>query len=170
MIDSHHLAAYNKITVNYNRDVEAFPLLRRIIEKITGEPCFYKSPTDMGVNRAGFGITDDNVVREAATQEIIRRFFRYSCEYAMGLVEKDTVERAELLMRGIGPIQTTDVLWHLRAKLLQKPENAAKARKAFSAEHQSNWLMAQLLPEKLQPAPCIGESHFECSETPCRNP
>lgn len=102
MIDSHHLAAYNKITVNYNRDVEAFPLLRRIIEKITDEPCFYKSPTDMGVNRAGFGITDDNVVREAATQEVIRRYFRYSCEYAMGLVEKDTVERAELLMRGIG--------------------------------------------------------------------
>ena len=74
MIDSHHLAAYNKITVNYNRDVEAFPLLRRIIEKITGEPCFYKSPTDMGVNRAGFGITDDNVVREAATQGDNREF------------------------------------------------------------------------------------------------
>jgi len=102
LIDSHHLEAYNERTVNYNRDVEAFPLLRRIIEEITGEPCVYKSPTDMGVNRAGFGIVDDAVVRDAAVQEIVRRFFRYSCEYAMGLSDKGTVERAELIMREIG--------------------------------------------------------------------
>lgn len=102
MIDSHHLDAYNEKTVNYNRDVEAFPLLRRIIEKITGRPCIYKSPTDMGVNRAGFGIIDDNVVRNASVQEIIRRYFRYSCEYTMGLTDKGTVERAELIMKEIG--------------------------------------------------------------------
>lgn len=54
MIDHYHLEAYNVKTVNYNRDIEAFPLLKRIIEKITGEESFYKSPTDMGVNRAGF--------------------------------------------------------------------------------------------------------------------
>ena len=102
MIDSHHLEAYNEKTVNYNRDVEAFPLLRRIIEKITGQPCFYKSPTDMGVNRAGFGITDDEVIRVASIQEIIRRYYRYSCEYAMGLVDRETVDRAELLMKSIG--------------------------------------------------------------------
>jgi uncharacterized protein (UPF0371 family) len=102
MIDSHHLDAYNEKTVNYNRDVEAFPLLRRIIEKITGEPCVYKSPTDMGVNRAGFGIVDDAAVRHASVQEIVRRYFRYSCEYAMGLIDKGTVERAELIMRDIG--------------------------------------------------------------------
>ena len=102
MIDSHHLDAYNEKTVNYNRDVEAFPLLRRIIEKITGETCAYKSPTDMGVNRAGFGIIDDQAVREAAIQEIIRRYFRYACEYAMGLSNKGTVERAELIMEEIG--------------------------------------------------------------------
>jgi len=102
MIDSHHLEAYNEKTVNYNRDVEAFPLLRRIIEKITGEPCVYKSPTDMGVNRAGFGIVDDDMVQKAAVQEIIRRYFRYSCEYVMGLIDKGTVERAELLMKEIG--------------------------------------------------------------------
>jgi hypothetical protein len=59
--------------MNYNRDVEAFPVLRRIIEKITGEHLFYKSPTDMGINRAKFGIIDDDAVREAAIQEIIRR-------------------------------------------------------------------------------------------------
>ncbi len=102
VIDAHHLEAYNIKTVNYNRDVEAFPLLRRIIEKITGEPCPYKSPTDMGVNRAGFGITDDQAVRDAAVQEIIRRYFRYACEYAMGLIDKETVERAQLIMEEIG--------------------------------------------------------------------
>jgi uncharacterized protein (UPF0371 family) len=102
LIDSHHLEAYNEKAVNYNRDVEAFPLLHRIIEKITGEPCVYKSPTDMGVNRAGFGIVDDAAVRDASTQEIIRRYFRYSCEYAMGLADKGTVERAELIMKEIG--------------------------------------------------------------------
>lgn len=102
MIDSHHLEAYNEKTVNYNRDVEAFPLLRRIIEKITGEPCPYKSPTDMGVNRAGFGIIDDEAVREASVQEIIRRYFRYATEYALGMTDKGTVERAELIMNEIG--------------------------------------------------------------------
>src|SRR5512136_2016921 len=84
LIDSFHLEAYNERTVNYNRDVEAFPLLRRIIEKITGSASFYRSPTDMGVNRCGFAISDDEVTREAAKQEIIRRYFRYRCEYAMG--------------------------------------------------------------------------------------
>jgi uncharacterized protein (UPF0371 family) len=101
LIDHHHLDAYDIKTVNYNRDVEAFPLLRRILEKITGEESFYKSPTDMGVNRAGFGITDDAVVQEAAHQEIIRRYFRCACEYAMGFVEKETLERAELIMKKI---------------------------------------------------------------------
>jgi len=102
VIDSFHLEAYNQKAVNYNRDVEAFPLLKRIVEKITGEPSFYKSPTDMGVNRAGFGITDDGAVRVAAIQEVIRRYFRYGCEYAMGLTDKETVQRAELLMNDLG--------------------------------------------------------------------
>lgn len=101
VIDHFHLEAYNKTTVNYNRDVEAFPLLRRIIEKITGESSFYKSPTDMGVNQAGFAIVDDEAVRAAAKQEVIRRYFRYSCEYAMGLVDKETEERLILLMENI---------------------------------------------------------------------
>ena len=102
LIDHHHLEAYGEKTVNYNRDIEAFPLLRRIIEKITGEESFYKSPTDMGVNRAGFGIINDEVVQEASTQEIIRRYFRCSCEYAMGLVEKDILEHSKLIMSNCG--------------------------------------------------------------------
>lgn len=98
-IDPFHLEAYGKTTINYNRDVEVFPVVKRILEKITGSESMYKSPTDMGVNRAGFGIVDDDAVRAAAGQEIIRRRFRYMCEYVMGLADKDTVERAELLMR-----------------------------------------------------------------------
>ncbi len=102
LIDPFHLEAYGEPSINYNRDVDAFPLLKRILEKIRGGETAYKSPTDMGVNRAGFGIVDDAAVSEAAKQEIIRRFFRYSCEYAMGFVEKETVERAELLLESIG--------------------------------------------------------------------
>jgi uncharacterized protein (UPF0371 family) len=98
LIDPFHLDAYGVAAINYNRDVEVFPVVRCILERITGGEAMYKSPTDMGVNRAGFAITDDAAVREAATQEIIRRYFRYSCEYAMGLTDRETVQRAEMLM------------------------------------------------------------------------
>jgi len=98
MIDPHHLEAYEETTVNYNRDVEIFPVLRRILERISGSESVYSSPTDMGVNRAGFGIVDDDAVREAARQEVVRRHFRCACEYAMGLVGKEAVDRSLLLM------------------------------------------------------------------------
>jgi len=100
-IDYHHLEAYNVRTVNYNRDIEAFPLLRRILEKITGEESTYKSPTDMGVNRASTGIVDDAVISEAAHQEIIRRYFRCLVEYAIGLVDREAVDRIELIMEKV---------------------------------------------------------------------
>jgi len=102
MVDSFHLQAYGEKATNYNRDIEAFPVLSRILEYIMGSDKVYRSPTDMGVNRAGFAITDDDVVREAAAQEIIRRGYRYQCEYAMGFIEKDTVTRAKLLMEEAG--------------------------------------------------------------------
>lgn len=102
LLDPFHLEAYGERAVNYNRDVEIFPVLRRILEKITHLESGYKSPTEMGVNRAGLGIIDDRVVQEAARQELIRRYFRYKCEYAMGFVEKETVQRAELLMKELG--------------------------------------------------------------------
>lgn len=98
LVDPFHLKAYQKTAINYNRDVDAFPLVERIIEKITRAESIYKSPTDMGVNRAGFGIVDDDAVRDAAKQEIIRRFFRYRCEYAMGFSDKGTIQRIEELM------------------------------------------------------------------------
>jgi len=99
LIDPFHLEAYGKVSVNYNRDVEVFPVLKRILEKITGGESFYKSPTDMGVNRAGFAISDDEGTKEAAMQEIIRRYFRYRCEYAMGFADKETVQRVELFIK-----------------------------------------------------------------------
>jgi len=99
LVDPFHLEAYKTAAVNYNRDVEVFPVLRRILERITGEASVYRSPTDMGVNRAGFAITEDAAVCEAAKQEVIRRYFRYSCEYAMGFTTEETVQRAELIMK-----------------------------------------------------------------------
>ena len=69
MIDSFHFDAYNKVAVNYNRDVETFPVIKRIIEKITGKESVYQSPTDMGVNRVGFGIVGDAVVQEASDKK-----------------------------------------------------------------------------------------------------
>jgi len=102
LIDPFHLQAYGEQTVNYNRDVEAFPVLQRILERITGNGMKYRSPTDMGVNRAGFAIVDDAAVREAARQEVIRRHFRTACEYALGLVEREDAQRAELIMEELG--------------------------------------------------------------------
>lgn len=98
MLDSFHLDAYNKIAVNYNRDIETFPVLKRIIEKITEEEAVFKSPTDMGVNRVGFGIIDDEVIKEASRQEIIRRYFKTGCEYKKGYVDKEAFNRVKLIM------------------------------------------------------------------------
>lgn len=102
MIDSFHLDAYNEVSVNYNRDIEAFPVLKRIIEKITGTDAGYKSPTDMGVNRVGFGIIDDEVVREASKQEIIRRYFKTGCDYKKGNEGKEVFDRSKLIMEELG--------------------------------------------------------------------
>ena len=99
MIDPYHLEAYGETAINYNRDVETFPVLRTILERITGGRGAYRSPTEMGVNRAGFAVVDDRIVRQAATQEVIRRYFRYGCEHAMGLADKQTVDRVGLLMK-----------------------------------------------------------------------
>jgi uncharacterized protein (UPF0371 family) len=98
LIDHHHMEAYNIKAVNYNRDIEAFPLVKRILEKITGEESLYQSPTDMGVNRAAAGIVNNAVIQKAAHQEIIRRYFRCAVEYAMGLVDRSTLNRAELIL------------------------------------------------------------------------
>jgi uncharacterized protein (UPF0371 family) len=100
MIDPFHLEAYGTPSINYNRDVEAFPLMARILQRIMGESP-YKSPTDMGVNRAGFGIVDDAAVQAAAKQEIIRRYFRNRCEFAAGLADEESIRRAQMLMEEV---------------------------------------------------------------------
>jgi uncharacterized protein (UPF0371 family) len=102
LIDKHHLNAYQEEVVNYNRDIEACHLLKRIIEKITGNESMYRSPTDMGVNRASAGITDDRIISEASRQEIIRRYFRCAVEYAMGLCDKESFERIKTIMQKVG--------------------------------------------------------------------
>ncbi len=102
MIDNFHLDFYGKSTVNYNRDIEIFPVVKCIIEKITGETSIYQSPTDMGVNRAGLAITDDEACREASKQEIIRRYFIALCEYKKGVADEETPKRNKLIMNELG--------------------------------------------------------------------
>ncbi len=101
MIDPFHMDAHNKVAVNYNRDIESFPILKAIwdhIDPVNG--CPYQSPTDMGVNCVGFGITDDAVVKEASRQEILRRYFRHLCDSAQnGLSDTKAIDRIEMLMR-----------------------------------------------------------------------
>lgn len=98
-IDHYHLDAYGKKVINYNRDLDAFPLLTRIIEKISGKKSIYKSPTDMGVNRISSGIIDNKICEDASRMEIIRRYFRASVEYALGFGTQKTIENLELLMQ-----------------------------------------------------------------------
>lgn len=98
MMDYFHFEKYNIVSVNYNRDLEMFPVVKRSIEKITGKESVYQSPTDMGVNRVGFGITDDEAVREASRQEIIRRNFITECDYKKGILDEDILNRMKLIM------------------------------------------------------------------------
>ncbi len=97
MIDPFHLETYGVTTVNYNRDVEIFPVVNAIFEKIAGESP-YHSPTDMGVNMAGNCIIDDDACREASCQEIIRRYYQARCDVRMGRAEETCVHKIELLM------------------------------------------------------------------------
>ncbi|GAG00863.1 unnamed protein product, partial [marine sediment metagenome] len=131
LIDPFHLETYNEISINYNRDVEIFPVLKRILEKITGAESPYKSPTDMGVNRAGFGIVDDEAVKEAAKQEIIRRFFKYSCEYAMGFTDKETVQRAELIMEEVSVKPEDRVVVNPARKAAKEAEKKGKGNEGI---------------------------------------
>lgn len=98
MIDPYHLTAYGVTAVNYNRDVEIFPVVRAILRRVMGGEEPYKSPTDMGVNMIGSCITSDEVVAEAARQEIIRRWYQARCAFVQGEGEKEAIQRIEFLM------------------------------------------------------------------------
>ncbi len=101
MIDPFHLEAYGKTTVNYNRDVEAFPVLVAMFQRILGE-CPYKSPTDMGVNMVGNCVVDDAACREASQQEILRRYFAALCEQKQGKADDNQIYKLEFLMNKAG--------------------------------------------------------------------
>ena len=100
MIDPFHLDAYSEKAVNYNRDIEIFPVLNAMLEGILGESP-YKSPTDMGVNMAGFAISDDEAVCEAARQEVIRRYYAALVNVRQGMGEQSDVGKIELLMKQV---------------------------------------------------------------------
>jgi len=102
LIDPFHLEATGEAAINYNRDVESFPILKGILSRITGDANAYLSPTEMGVNRAGFAIIDDAAAREAAKQEVVRRYLRCASEYMMGMADKASLDKADLLMKELG--------------------------------------------------------------------
>ena len=124
VIDPFHLEAYNTTTVNYNRDVEAFPVLVAMFEKILGY-CPYKSPTDMGVNMVGNCIIDDEVCREASRQEIIRRYYDALCDAKKGKLSDDVVFKLELLMKKVGV--TTDARRVVSAAMARDAETGDAA-------------------------------------------
>ncbi len=101
MIDPFHLEAYGITTVNYNRDIEIYPVVHAMFERISGESP-YKSPTDMGVNMAGYCVTDDEACRDAAKKEIVRRFFQTRCSVRQGMGDPSEIAKQELLMNKLG--------------------------------------------------------------------
>lgn len=101
MIDPFHLDSYGITAVNYNRDIDAFPVLKRIIMAITGSDEGYKSPTDMGVNRVASGIINDSICKQAAIQEIVRRYLIAECDFRKGMIDSQVLERCKLLMEEV---------------------------------------------------------------------
>jgi len=123
MVDPFHKEAYGVTSINYNRDVENFNILVKLMKAITGEedPFGYRSPTDMGVNTAASGIIDDGACREAAKQEIIRRYFRYHREKIEGIASQQTLDQMQMIMGKVGV----------------KPEDRAVAKAAQEAAEQA---------------------------------
>ena len=126
MIDPFHLEAYGKIAINYNRDIEIFPVLNNLFEGIYGTNP-YKSPTDMGVNMVGFCISDDKVCCEASKQEIIRRYYETVGRLVEGNAEESEVDKINLLMQQAG-VTTDDRKVTVAAK-----ERAAKSKSICAA-------------------------------------
>ena len=125
MIDPFHLEAYGETAVNYNRDIEIFPVLNAIFESIYGENP-YKSPTDMGVNMAGYCLSDDEVCCNASKDEIIRRYYTALCELATGKGSENEVNKIALLMKQ-AKITTADRKTTIAAKERKEQENAQSA-------------------------------------------
>ncbi|MBR3296995.1 MAG: DUF1846 domain-containing protein [Firmicutes bacterium] len=140
MIDYFHLEKYGTQAVNYNRDLEMFPVLKRIIEKITGEASEYNSPTDMGVNRAGFCIVDDEACREASKQEIIRRYLIARVEYKKGIITQDALDRSKLLMDEVGAVAEDRVV-------VKPARDYADYKRSLDKKYENIIVMAMELPD-----------------------
>ena len=124
MIDSFHLEEYDVKAVNYNRDVSAFPILKNILNKISGND-IYKSPTDMGVNTISKCIINDDVAREAAKMEIIRRYYASLCDFKKGVGTEAAVERIKQLMNNVGvTIENRDIVKYALDKAEKENVNA----------------------------------------------
>lgn len=126
MIDHFHFEKYGIPAVNYNRDLETFPVLKEILTRITGKTIYY-SPTDMGVNVIGECIIDDKGVRKAAEDEIVRRYFRALTDLKKGLVEPDVPERIKLLMNELGISEKDRIVAEEADKKRQKSGNLPSA-------------------------------------------
>lgn len=126
MIDPFHLEAYGVSTVNYNRDIEVFPVLNAIFEKIMGQSP-YKSPTDMGVNMAGYCIFDEEAVIKASEQEVIRRYYNTCCSVRQGMAEKSEIYRLELLMNKLGVSSKDRPVVEVALKRAEETEEPAVA-------------------------------------------
>ncbi|MEG2174489.1 MAG: DUF1846 family protein, partial [Oscillospiraceae bacterium] len=120
MIDPFHLAAHGVTAVNYNRDIEAFPVVRAILQRVIGED-IYQSPTDMGVNMIGRCIADDEIVCEAAKQEIIRRWYKTRCSYKKGEGDLESCQRIERLLR---TLELTSLHRRVVAPAVKKAKNS----------------------------------------------
>ena len=127
MIDPYHLEAYGKLTVNYNRDVEIFPVLRSLFEAISGQ-CPYKSPTDMGVNAAGLAIVNDEAAQKASKEEIIRRYLQAKVDLLNSKITPSALDKAVLLMKKAG-VKPEDRACYLPA--LNKKDEAGKEAMAL---------------------------------------
>jgi len=132
MIDPFHLEAYGETTVNYNRDVEAFPIVKTILKNITGDENFYRSPTDMGVNMVGNAIVDDEACRYASGQEIIYRYYTAICDFKLGKVGANQVEKLENLLNQMGLSPASDRPCVAPANL--KAETSGKVATAYELQ------------------------------------
>ena len=142
MIDPFHLEAYGITAINYNRDIEAFPVLKNILSKLNNND-IYKSPTDMGVNMVGYCITNNNIVEDASKKEIVRRYYNEQNNYKLGLTDYDTVEKVKLLMNELNIDDTyLDVIKPALDKKRQKHAEviALKINKKIITGKQTNIL------------------------------
>lgn len=157
MIDPFHMEAYGVTTVNYNRDIEVFPVVKTILEKITGRSDIYRSPTDMGVNMAGYAIVDDEKVREAACQEIIRRYFKVNCDYKHGLVTEGSAQKASLLMNEL-KISATD----RRVVLPAREKSVSAGVPAMAISLPSGEIITGKQTEQMQPSATLILNSLKC--------